>query len=56
MSIFFFNDGRVGVHLTKDSKQGFVKPVDRVKGIRKHDTADYRAGDITFVPLIASEV
>ena len=41
MGVLFFNDGRVGVHLAKDGKEGFVKSIDRVKGIRKHNTSYY---------------
>ena len=52
---FFGDDGGVGFHLVKDGQKGFEQAVAGKKGIGKHDAADDRAGDISFIPLVTSK-
>ena len=43
------------VHLIEHGEQGFEEPIHGEEGIGQHHAADDRAGDVTFVPLIAGE-
>lgn len=55
VGVFFLNNGGVGVHLAQNSQEGLVEAIHREEGVREHHSADHRAGNVPFIPLIASE-